>query len=113
VTVDARAQRVGENEALLRTVNDRIADVSEGFVDVLPTFDVVCECGDADCNARFSIPLEDYREIREDATKFVMIPGHEKPDIETVVERHEGWVVVRKDAGEPAELAREARAEDN
>jgi hypothetical protein len=113
VTVDARAQRVGENEALLRTVNDRIADVSEGFVDVLPTFDVVCECGDADCNGRFSIPLEDYRRIREDATLFAMLPGHEKADVEAVVERHEGWVVVRKDAGAPAELAREARGEDS
>jgi hypothetical protein len=35
-------------------------------------------------------------------------PGHESLDIETIVADHGGYLVIRKDAGRAAELARES-----
>jgi hypothetical protein len=46
--------------------------------------------------------------VRGDSTRFVIRPQHDAPDVEDVVERHEGYCVVRKHEGEPAELARRA-----
>ena len=36
----------------------------------------------------------------------VVLPGHALPDVETVVEEHEGFTVVRKNPGGPEEVAR-------
>lgn len=48
-----------------------------------------------------------YEELRGDPTLFAIVPGHEQPDVEDVVERHDGYHVVRKRGGAPAQVARE------
>ncbi len=82
--------------------------MSEGFGDVLPEFEIICECGEAVCTQRISMTLDEYEQLRLDGKQFAVRPGHESLDIETVVEDHGGYVVVRKDAGRAAELARES-----
>jgi hypothetical protein len=52
------------------------------------------------------LKLDDYERIRSDPTQFVVRPGHDAPDVETVIERHESYWVVRKHEGDPAGLAR-------
>ena len=47
----------------------------------------------------------DYEGLRSDATHFALLPGHELPDLEDVVARKEGFLVVQKRPGGPAELA--------
>jgi hypothetical protein len=42
------------------------------------------------------MPRERYREIRSNTRRFFVRPGHEMPDVETVVEREEAWYVVEK-----------------
>ncbi|MDX6509374.1 MAG: hypothetical protein QOG81_1126 [Gaiellaceae bacterium] len=107
-TIEQHKKRVVENEILFRDVNERLKAVSEGFGDVLPEFDIVCECGEAVCTERISMTLDEYEQVRTDGKQFAVRPGHESLDIETVIENHGGYLVVRKDAGRAAELARES-----
>ncbi|MDX6483640.1 MAG: hypothetical protein QOE95_1411, partial [Gaiellaceae bacterium] len=51
-TIEQHKKRVVENEILFRDVNERLKAVSEVFGDVLPEFDIVCECGEAVCTER-------------------------------------------------------------
>jgi hypothetical protein len=101
-----RARRIGENEALFRQVNEHVQSLGSGFAEGHP-MQIVCECGDLSCDDRFSVPSSKYEEIRGDATLFFVVPGHDKADIEEVVERTEDYDVVRKLAAEARRIAEE------
>ena len=103
--MDARAERIGRNEDLFRKVNDQIEGVNEAFGVFTGTMSVLCECGKIECIEQIELTLDAYRELRTDPTRFAVKPGHELPDVESVVERHEGYLVVQKDEGGPAKLA--------
>jgi hypothetical protein len=53
------------------------------------------------------LTIDDYERIHGDPTQFVVVPGHEEPSVEDVVEQDEEYAVVRKKEGGPAELAAE------
>ena len=105
--MEERARRIGENEALYRSVNDKIEGLNQAFGVVAESMAVVCECGLLECAEQIELDIPTYEHVREDPTHFVVLPGHELPDVETVIERHDGFYVVRKDPGGPAELARD------
>jgi hypothetical protein len=105
--VDERAERIGLNEALFREVNERVRSINQGFGEPLPETDFVCECGHDSCTERVRMTLDAYEELRSDPTRFAIRPGHQIPDVETVVEEHEGYAVVEKHEGDPAALAEE------
>jgi len=104
-----RAERIGQNEAFFRQVNERVQEVNETFSVLTGTGDFVCECGNASCVDRIRMPMDSYRELREDPTLFAIVPGHELPDVEDVVEERDDYTVVRKHEGDPAEIARDLR----
>jgi hypothetical protein len=100
--MDHRAERVGKNEAVFREVNERINDVTrENAAEYL------CECGKATCTETIQMTVSDYEDVRRVPTHFAVLPGHELPDLEEVVGRNEGFLVVRKKAGAAAALATE------
>ena len=70
------------------------------------TMTAVCECGLRSCSDRFQIAPERYASVREDSSLFLVRPGHDLPEAETVVEKTEEYWVVRKHAGVPALIAR-------
>ena len=98
-------QRAARNEALFREVNQNIALLAErhGTASEEPVF--ICECAKADCAERLSVDVEQYRRVRERARLFFVLPGHEDPQLERVVERRPDYFVVEKTgtAGEVAE----------
>ena len=102
-----REERVGQNEAFFREVNERVKEVNETFSTLTGTGDFVCECGEATCVERIRLPMDSYQAIRADPALFAIVPGHDKPDVEDVVEEHGEYAVVRKHEGGPAQLARE------
>jgi hypothetical protein len=57
------------------------------------------------CNLLVEVKLADYERIRANPRHFMMIPGHEMPEVESVVERGDGYLIVEKrdEAGEHAE----------
>jgi hypothetical protein len=108
--VGAREERLGANEALFREVNERVAEVAGHFVEAdadQSRFDFSCECGSRDCVEQIALSLSEYETVRAVATRFVVIPGHELPDIERVVERHPRHLVVEKLDPDAEEVARE------
>jgi hypothetical protein len=100
-----REQRIGLNEAVFREVNERIEDFAERFDLGEQPLDLICECGDENCRERISMTHAEYEEVRSDARQFAVSPGHVYANIEEVVARRRGYDIVRKRAGEAAELA--------
>lgn len=66
---------------------------------------VVCECGELECAEQIVVPLSDYERVRSDSALFLIVPGHEKPDVEDVVEQNAAFAVVRKHPGLPERIA--------
>lgn len=93
-----RESRLGENEALYREVNERIAEVAGHLFEDgdEPMFHFVCECASGTCTEQLALSLEDYARVRSDARWFIVVPGHELPAIERVIERWAGCLVVEK-----------------
>lgn len=104
---EERARQIGENEAVFRVVNERIEGLNRAFARLTETMDLVCECGDLTCTERIVVSVPDYERIRSDSRTFVVVPGHEMPDVETVIEQGDGWAILRKDEEFPADLARD------
>jgi hypothetical protein len=105
--MDDRERRIGANEILYRTVNEKIEDLNQAFGTLTETMTVVCECGDGACAEQIALDLSTYERVRADPAAFVTLPGHEIPDVESVIETGDGFQIVRKEAGEAARLATE------
>jgi hypothetical protein len=108
--VGAREERLAGNEALFREVNERVAEVATHFIEVETKGEKVeftCECGRADCAEPIGMTLVEYEAIRLVPTRFAVVPAHEQPEIETVVERHPTYFVVEKRDEDAQEVARE------
>lgn len=88
------AERIARTEALYREVNERIAEAADGSDGEDATF--VCECADADCMNRIDATLDEYEAVREDATAFLVCPGHADERVEAVVDRADHHEIVRK-----------------
>ena len=101
--MDQRAREVGRHQSLFREVNERIEELAETF-DVKHELTILCECGSGDCAERIALSEDEYEQLRRIPTHFAVLPGHEIPDVERVVERHDGFVVVEK-FGESAKAA--------
>jgi hypothetical protein len=107
--MDERARRIGANEAVFREINEQVESLNRGMAEISDhQMHIVCECGDLICVERLVVPVSKYEEIRSDSALFFIIRGHDKPDVEDVVEQTDAYDVVRKHRGDPAELAAEA-----
>jgi hypothetical protein len=91
--MDEKVQRA-HTEAVFRDVNERIAETAERF-DAQST-EFVCECADPNCAHRVEATLEEYEEVRTDATTFMLVPGHAHGDIERFVADRGRFQVVEK-----------------
>ena len=108
-----RERRVGLNEAVFREVNERIEQLSDAFELGDQPLDLVCECADASCVQRISLPRSDYEQLRSKSRFFVVYPGHIDPSVERVVDDRRSYVVVEKREGEPAEVAERTDPRDD
>jgi hypothetical protein len=92
--VQDRSARQARNETLHREVNERLARMDKPGDD---SSEFLCECAAGDgCDARLRIKLRDYERVRQQDDRFVIAPGHENPEIERVVDRRDGYLVVDK-----------------
>jgi hypothetical protein len=104
--VKARYELQARNEALLRTVNDRIMALDEDgaeWAEPEHRFEFQCECGrPGGCGDRLEMSLDEYERVRSQRDRFAVVPGHETPEIERVVERNERFLIVdKRDSVEP------------
>ena len=97
-------QRITNAEINGRRVNEAI---ERGDGNDRPTV-FVCECGHIGCSSTLELEIAEYEKVRANFDRFLVIPGHEIPEVDGVVERHpEHLVVVKPDEG-ARESAREA-----
>jgi hypothetical protein len=85
---------MARTEAAFREVNEAIAATARRFEADEAEF--LCECADPSCADRVTADLADYERVRDDATHFLLAPGHEEPQLERIVERRAGYEVVEK-----------------
>ena len=102
----SREERIAQNEALFRKVNERVADIVAELSEMTTSVDIFCECGDAGCMEKLTTARSTYEAVRENPRRFLVAVGHLAPGVEVVVERTEGFHVVEK-VGEAAEVAEE------
>jgi hypothetical protein len=98
--LDARRERAAKNQSLFREVNERI---KRGAGAVFSTA-FVCECLQEECDARVTLPLEDYEQLRASSNSFFVLHGHAYAEIEETVETRGEYLVVKK-LGVGAEVA--------
>jgi hypothetical protein len=110
--MERRLERQARNEALLREVNERVAeldkDAEEGsFAPDETLFEFLCECGAGDgeagtCLEHVHMTIHEYEQVRSQDDRFVVYPGHETAPLESVVARTERFVIVdKRPAAEP------------
>jgi hypothetical protein len=107
---DGTAQRLAGNEAFFRKVNEAIKRGQWPGEETAPIA-FRCECARMGCNQLIVLTLADYERVRADAERFMVLPGHELPELERVVETWPGYVVVLK-LEAAAELARASDPRD-
>ena len=93
-----REARTAQNELLFRAVNEQILQMTERFRAQLSDIDIVCECAVASCVGTIRITAAEFVQIRREPGTFFVLAGHEDTDVEDVVGRRDGYVVVRKQA---------------
>ena len=90
----AREQRLARNEVLFREANELTAeDVRDVGGDEV---DFLCECSSRHCVERVRLSTMQYEHVRTSSYRFFVVPGHEVPAIERIVEQHERYLVVEK-----------------
>jgi hypothetical protein len=108
LSVDPAQERQAQNETLFREVNERVEELAVGLTSVPQTDDFssafVCECGSETCVEPVRTTRSEYEAVRSNPGRFLVLPGHEDPAVERVVERHERYWVVQK-VGEAGDLA--------
>ena len=95
---------MAENEVRFRALNERLRDSGAAWEGRDGALKLVCECGNEDCTEAIELNVREYEAVRAVETQFVLIRGHERAEVEDVVDGAENWLVVRK-RGEAAEIA--------
>ncbi|HZG34369.1 MAG TPA: hypothetical protein VEY87_00840 [Gaiellaceae bacterium] len=85
---------IARTEALVREVNERIAESAERFEADEAEF--VRECGDPTCSRRVAATLDEYEEVRRESTTFLLAAGHADERVEDVVHWMPTHTVVEK-----------------
>jgi hypothetical protein len=104
--VGEREDRIARNEALFRSVNERVRELAGAGASESNALAFVCECGAADCAASVELTIPEYEGVRADSAQFFVVSGHEVPEVERVVERRRRYDVVRKHEDE-AQIAKQ------
>jgi hypothetical protein len=91
---DEQAEQAALVEPGFRIANDRMTTWperhSDGRVELY-----LCECSDLECQTQMRLGREQYEAARAHPEQFIVWPGHERPDFETVAEAHGSYLVVR------------------
>jgi hypothetical protein len=87
-----RETRIAQTEAFFRQVNDVIAQ--NGTRDGKP---YMCECANPYCNVTMDVTGQDIKTLHSVPGFYVILPGHEIPDVERVVRATATYTIVAKD----------------
>jgi hypothetical protein len=83
---------------MFRAVNENMRQVNDDFAELTGTFAVACECADQTCLEMIEVPRAVYEDVRQSPHAFVVLAGHVDGEVEQVVGRYDGFVVVEMTA---------------
>jgi hypothetical protein len=86
-------ERLAKNEAHFRKVNERLKEIGTPWAN---TTHYLCECSAATCIETIELTNDEYQRARRRPTVFVLVPGHQRLDLERVVAENERFVLVEK-----------------
>jgi hypothetical protein len=92
VELDVRRVRAAKNQSLFREVNERI-DALSGAA---PLASFICECMNESCDEMVALTREEYEQVRARSNSFLVIEGHDVPEVEKTIGSGDGYVVVAK-----------------
>jgi hypothetical protein len=99
-------QRVARNEAIFREVNEGIRRGQwPGEEASMSSFR--CECASLGCTVMLPLSVREYERVRQNDRRFIVAPGHERSDVEVVVDTRAAYLVVQK-IGEAGQRAAKA-----
>ena len=68
--MDAREQRLAQNEALFREVNEKVEAIAAAHGDDDHLYEFYCECANADCTLQVPATLAAYEGVRAHPRRF-------------------------------------------
>ena len=89
-----RGERIQRNEASYRDVNEAIRAGRDDDGGTPRPY--MCECGQLGCNQLVELTASEYEAVRANPRHFFMVGGHEIPDVERIIDRHDRFVVAEK-----------------
>jgi len=90
----APVERAARTQVMFREVNERIAELTRHSALGVTLF--VCECSRQDCIEALELTADQYEQVRCRDDRFLVADGHELEEIERVVDREDGFLVVEK-----------------
>ncbi len=101
-----RTEDKARSQVVFREVNEHIAELSGDWGETgVGLF--VCECSDPACAEALEISPAEYERVRADGARFLVVAGHQLPEVERVVEGNDRFLVVEK-FGAAAMVARDS-----
>ena len=101
--MSSAVDKAARNQAVFREVNERIAELT-ALVDEAGLNPFICECSDSACAESLELTREEYEAVRADPARFLVLDGHQSPEVERVVGGNGRYLVVEK-IGAAAEIA--------
>ncbi len=118
-------RRQVENEVVFRQTNEKvIKDIDEiktaagadGFTELVHDSSMpihfLCECSDENCAGRIVLAQDKYKNLHKNKSRFIILPGHNKPAIERIIEETKSYLVVEKFMTPPQDV-KELKKTDN
>ncbi len=94
--MDLREERILENERAFEAINRRLKADLKRVGDGQEPVPFVCECGHTECHESVMLTVAEYEQTHAEARDFVVVPGHEIPDVEDATGTNERFTRVRK-----------------
>jgi hypothetical protein len=95
-------ERAEETEARFRRANERLRETYRAFGEEDGALPFICECADPRCTRVAMVPIREYDDLRTHPSRFFVLRGHSRADLERVIAEHEAFQIVEK-AGRMAE----------
>lgn len=102
-------RRQVENEVVFKHANEKVnkqvdaiqkSAKSEGYPELAYDNDLplhfYCECADEECQDRISMKQTLYKKMHKNSNQFIVLPGHNVPEIEKIIKTTKQYTLVEK-----------------
>jgi hypothetical protein len=101
--------RDADTSEIYREVNEQIQQLNHTFgLTNGERLQIVCECARPDCAQPIDLTMDEYEQLRADASHFAIKPGHPFPQGDAPESRHKRFWIVTVNAAEEQESRRGA-----